>query len=58
MSKGILYEDIMAVLRKHAELPYEYWNPAFLSEVNALLECYGDIDDKVVNNWVSNMWSC
>lgn len=58
MSKGILYEDIMAVLRKHAELPHEYWNPNFLYELNGLLDSYGEIEDEVVDKWISNMWSC
>lgn len=58
MSKGVLYEDIVAVLRKHAELPYEYWNPHFLHEVNVLLDQYGKVEDPVVDKWISDMWSC
>jgi hypothetical protein len=53
-----LYQDIMHVLKKHATAKHQYWNPNFLSQVNSLLDTYGKIEDEVVDDWISNMWSC
>lgn len=53
-----IYEEIMQVLKTRAEGKHEYWNPNFLSEVNSLLSHYGKIEDPVVDDWISNMWSC
>lgn len=54
--KPNLYQDIMDVLMKHAEADDQYWNPHFLCELNSLLEEYGNIEDRVVDKWISDMW--
>lgn len=51
-----LYNDLMDVLRKLAELPHHYYNPSALTEIKWLLKAYGNVEDDVVNRWVSNMW--
>ena len=52
-----LPKEIMGLLRKKAELPHDYVNPNFLQLVVELLEEYYDIEDDIVDDWISNMWS-
>ena len=55
-TKPNLPQEILAVLKKHAELPREYWNPNFLSEINWLLDSYYNIEDPVVDKWIQEMY--
>ena len=54
-TKPNLYQDIMDVLRKHAEGDPQYWNPFFLSKIEALLEERG-VEDDIVSKWIKDMW--
>lgn len=54
--KPTLPQEILAVLKKHAELPHEYWNPHFLADINEALDCYYDLEDPVVDKWIEYMW--
>jgi hypothetical protein len=54
-TKPNLPQEILAVLKKHAELPHEYWNPHFLSEINGLLDSYYNLEDPVVDKWIQEM---
>jgi hypothetical protein len=52
-----LGEEILALLREKAELKFEYFNPHFLSGIVELIDDYYDVEDEVVNKWISDMWS-
>lgn len=56
-AKPNLPQEILDVLKKHAELDHEYWNPHFLSEINGLLDSYYNIEDPKVDKWIQGMWS-
>lgn len=54
--KPTLPQEILAVLKKHAELDNEYYNPYFLTEINVALDKHYNLEDPVVDKWIEYMW--
>ena len=51
-------DDMMKVLKKHANMEDSgYINPNFLFGITELLYKYYQIEDDVVDAWISDMWS-
>lgn len=51
-----LPQEIMKLLRQKAEMPHDYINPFFLSDIITALENYYDLEDDVVRKWVDDMF--
>jgi hypothetical protein len=52
-----LQQEIMELLKKRANMPYEYINPNFLQHLIELLSAYYGIEDDEVDEWADSMWS-
>lgn len=55
--KPNLGQEILTLLREKADEDFEYYNPHFLSEIVDLIDQYYDLEDKVVNKWIYDMFS-
>ena len=49
--------EIMELLKKRKDMPYEYINPHFLASIAGALRDYGKIEDDEVWDWVQGMYS-
>ncbi len=49
-------EELLAVLKKHADVEWEYHNPDFLSRITDTIERYYALEDDRVDEWIQEMW--
>ena len=49
-------EEILVLLRNKADSEFEYYNPNFLLAVTELIHGYYDLEDEVVDEWVTEMF--
>lgn len=49
-------KDILELLRSKADAEWEYHNPYFLQDVNALIGSYYNLEDEKVDEWIHEMW--
>lgn len=53
-----LPKEMLELLKVHANKEHTYINPYFLVGITNLLEEYYALEDREVDKWVKNMWSC
>lgn len=51
-----LHEEILKVMRERAEGEHTYINPHFMLAVTEAISDYYEVEDDVVDEWVSGMF--
>lgn len=52
-----IHEEILSILKKRADAPYEYINPNFLVSIVEAIYTYYEIEDEDVDKWIEGMFS-